>query len=66
VPAITELVRGRNIKVIEDCAQAHGAEINGQSVGSFGDAAAFSFCQDKIISTAGEGGLLMIKDSPVF
>jgi dTDP-4-amino-4,6-dideoxygalactose transaminase len=66
VPAITELVRGRNIKVIEDCAQAHGAEINGQSVGSFGDAAAFSFCQDKIISTAGEGGLLMIKDRPVF
>jgi dTDP-4-amino-4,6-dideoxygalactose transaminase len=66
VPAITELVRGRNIKVIEDCAQAHGAEINGQSVGSFGDAAAFSFCQDKIISTAGEGGLLMIKDRSAF
>lgn len=62
VPAIMDLVRGREIKVIEDCAQAHGAEIDGQSVGSFGDAAAFSFCQDKIISTAGEGGLLMIKD----
>lgn len=62
IPAIMELVRGRDIKVIEDCAQAHGAEIGGESVGSFGDAAAFSFCQDKIISTAGEGGLLAIKD----
>jgi dTDP-4-amino-4,6-dideoxygalactose transaminase len=62
MPAIMDLVRGRDIKVIEDCAQAHGAEIGGESVGSFGDAAAFSFCQDKIISTAGEGGLLTIKD----
>ena len=62
VPGILELVRGRNVKVIEDCAQAHGAEINGASVGSFGDAAAFSFCQDKIISTGGEGGLLTIRD----
>ena len=50
------------LKVIEDCAQAHGAEIGGESVGSFGDAAAFSFCQDKIISTGGEGGLLTMKD----
>jgi dTDP-4-amino-4,6-dideoxygalactose transaminase len=62
IPAMMELARSRNIKVIEDCAQAHGAEIDGKSVGSFGDAAAFSFCQDKIISTAGEGGLLTIKD----
>jgi dTDP-4-amino-4,6-dideoxygalactose transaminase len=62
VPAMMELVRGRNAKVIEDCAQAHGAEIYGTSVGAFGDAAAFSFCQDKIISTGGEGGLLTIKD----
>lgn len=62
VPAIMDLVRGRGIKVIEDCAQAHGAEIDGQSVGSFGDAAAFSFCQDKIISTGGEGGLVTIRD----
>ena len=59
---IMHLVRGREVKVIEDCAQAHGAEIDGASVGSFGDAAAFSFCQDKIISTGGEGGLLTIKD----
>jgi dTDP-4-amino-4,6-dideoxygalactose transaminase len=62
VPGMMDLVRGRDVKVIEDCAQAHGAEIDGQSVGSFGDAAAFSFCQDKIISTGGEGGLLTVKD----
>jgi dTDP-4-amino-4,6-dideoxygalactose transaminase len=62
VPGIIKAVAGRGIKVIEDCAQAHGAELGGKSVGSFGDAAAFSFCQDKIISTGGEGGLLTIKD----
>ena len=62
IPGMMDLVRGRDMKVIEDCAQAHGAAIDGASVGSFGDAAAFSFCQDKIISTAGEGGLLTIKD----
>jgi dTDP-4-amino-4,6-dideoxygalactose transaminase len=62
IPAMIDLVRGRDIKIIEDCAQAHGAEIGGLSVGSFGDAAAFSFCQDKIISTGGEGGLVTFKD----
>jgi dTDP-4-amino-4,6-dideoxygalactose transaminase len=62
IPAMMDLVRGRDIKIIEDCAQAHGAEIGGLSVGSFGDAAAFSFCQDKIISTGGEGGLVTFKD----
>jgi dTDP-4-amino-4,6-dideoxygalactose transaminase len=62
IPGIMDAVRGRDVKVVEDCAQAHGAEIDGESVGSFGDAAAFSFCQDKIISTGGEGGLLTIKD----
>jgi dTDP-4-amino-4,6-dideoxygalactose transaminase len=62
VPAMMDLVRGSKVKVIEDCAQAHGAEIGGESVGSFGDAAAFSFCQDKIISTGGEGGLLTVRD----
>lgn len=59
---IIALARPRGIRVIEDCAQAHGAEIDGQAVGSFGDAAAFSFCQDKIITTGGEGGLLALDD----
>ena len=62
MPAIMDLVAGRDIKVIEDCAQAHGAEIDDRSVGSFGHAAAFSFCQDKIISTGGEGGFTAFKD----
>lgn len=56
---ILELARSRGIRVIEDCAQAHGATYKGRPVGSFGDVAAFSFCQDKIITTGGEGGLLV-------
>ncbi len=46
------------LALVEDCAQAHGASIGGQQVGSFGDVAAWSFCQDKIISTGGEGGMV--------
>jgi dTDP-4-amino-4,6-dideoxygalactose transaminase len=63
---IMDLARRHGLKVIEDCAQAQGAEIGGQSVGSFGDAAAFSFCQDKIISTGGEGGFTSFKDADAF
>ncbi|WP_108444423.1 DegT/DnrJ/EryC1/StrS family aminotransferase [Halomonas denitrificans] len=48
--------------LIEDCAQAHGATWRGRLVGSIGDAAAFSFCTDKIISTGGEGGMLLLRD----
>jgi dTDP-4-amino-4,6-dideoxygalactose transaminase len=62
MPAIVALAASRGIKVIEDCAQAHGATIDGISVGSFGAAAAFSFCQDKIITTAGEGGYVGFRD----
>ncbi|WP_320664935.1 DegT/DnrJ/EryC1/StrS aminotransferase family protein [Prochlorococcus sp. MIT 1223] len=56
--SICKLAKSKNIFVIEDCAQAHGAEIGSKSVGSFGDISAWSFCQDKIISTAGEGGMI--------
>ncbi len=44
---------------IEDCAQAHGAALDGKKAGSFGDCAIFSFCQDKIMTTGGEGGMLL-------
>ncbi|MGO2275493.1 DegT/DnrJ/EryC1/StrS family aminotransferase [Pseudoalteromonas nigrifaciens] len=44
--------------VIEDCAQAHGAEYKGRSVGSIGHVGAWSFCQDKIMTTGGEGGMV--------
>ena len=62
MPAIMELARRHDLFVIEDCAQAHGARIDGQIVGSFGDLSAFSFCQDKIMTTAGEGGMLLTND----
>jgi dTDP-4-amino-4,6-dideoxygalactose transaminase len=64
--ALTELARDRGLKLIEDCAQAHGAEYRGRPVGSWGDVAVFSFCQDKIITTAGEGGMLVTADRDVW
>ena len=59
---LMDIARARGIKVLEDCAQANGAHVDGRIAGSFGDAAAFSFCQDKIITTGGEGGLLATDD----
>ena len=56
--SIISLAKANNLYVIEDCAQAHGAKYKGRSVGSFGDVAAWSFCQDKIMTTGGEGGML--------
>lgn len=55
---IMALAKNHKLKVIEDCAQAHGAKYKGKSVGSFGDILAWSFCQDKIMSTDGEGGMV--------
>jgi dTDP-4-amino-4,6-dideoxygalactose transaminase len=59
---LAALCRERGLKLIEDCAQAHGATYRGRPVGSLGDVAAFSFCQDKIMTTAGEGGMLVTDD----
>jgi dTDP-4-amino-4,6-dideoxygalactose transaminase len=55
---ILELAAEHNLAVIEDCAQAHGATYNGRQVGSLGHISAFSFCQDKILTTGGEGGMI--------
>jgi dTDP-4-amino-4,6-dideoxygalactose transaminase len=55
---ILELAREHGLSVIEDCGQAHGAVDRGRQVGSMGDIGAFSFCQDKILTTAGEGGMV--------
>jgi len=55
---IMSLAQERGIFIIEDCAQAHGATYKGRSVGSWGDINAWSFCQDKIITTGGEGGMV--------
>jgi dTDP-4-amino-4,6-dideoxygalactose transaminase len=60
---IVDLVRERGLVLIEDCAQALGARYRGHSVGSFGHVAAWSFCQDKILSTGGEGGMLTTNDA---
>ncbi len=59
---IMELSRQHGFAVIEDCAQAHGAKYKGRSVGSIGHVGAWSFCQDKIMTTGGEGGMVTTND----
>jgi dTDP-4-amino-4,6-dideoxygalactose transaminase len=63
---ILELARQYNLVVIEDCAQAHGARYKGRSVGSIGDIGAWSFCQDKIMTTGGEGGMVTVNDDTLW
>ncbi|UWQ81866.1 DegT/DnrJ/EryC1/StrS aminotransferase family protein (plasmid) [Leisingera sp. S132] len=64
--AIMDLARAHGLWVIEDCAQAHGAMIGPRHAGTFGDFGSFSFCQDKILSTGGEGGLLLTSDDALW
>jgi dTDP-4-amino-4,6-dideoxygalactose transaminase len=64
--SIVALAREHGLKVIEDCAQAHGATYIGQPVGSLGNVGAFSFCQDKIMTTGGEGGMLTTNDKLIW
>lgn len=52
--------------VIEDCAQAHGAKYKGRSVGTIGHIGAWSFCQDKIMTTGGEGGMVTTNDKELW
>lgn len=59
---IMALAKKHNFYVIEDCAQAHGAKYKGQAVGSIGHINAWSFCQDKIMTTGGEGGMVTTND----
>ena len=56
----------QKIYIIEDCSQAHGAKINNQYVGSMGDISVWSFCNDKIISTIGEGGMISCKSKLIY
>jgi dTDP-4-amino-4,6-dideoxygalactose transaminase len=63
---IMDLARKHDLKVIEDCAQAHGARYRGQSVGSIGHIGAWSFCQDKIMTTGGEGGMVTTNDEELW
>ncbi|PNG15455.1 DegT/DnrJ/EryC1/StrS family aminotransferase [Stutzerimonas stutzeri] len=59
---IMALAAEHDLKVIEDCAQAHGAHYKGRTVGSIGHVGAWSFCQDKIMTTGGEGGMVSTND----
>lgn len=63
---IVELARSRNLAVIEDCAQANGACYRDRPVGGLGTFGSFSFCQDKIITTGGEGGMLVTNDEAMW
>ncbi len=64
--SILSVAKSSGLYVIEDCAQAHGALYKGQAVGTFGDVGCFSFCQDKIITTGGEGGLILTNDKNLY
>ncbi|MEO5365080.1 MAG: DegT/DnrJ/EryC1/StrS aminotransferase family protein [Magnetococcus sp. WYHC-3] len=66
MPDLMTLAREHDLRLIEDCAQAHGARVNGRPVGSWGDAAAFSFCTEKILSTGGEGGMVLLQDQEAY
>ena len=66
IDPIIALAREHGLKVIEDCAQSQGATYKGRPVGSLGDVAAFSFCQDKIMTTGGEGGMLTTNEEAVW
>jgi dTDP-4-amino-4,6-dideoxygalactose transaminase len=63
---IMALAEKHNLMVIEDCAQAHGARYKGRSVGSIGHVGAWSFCQDKIMTTGGEGGMVTTNDEALW
>ncbi|MFK7694371.1 DegT/DnrJ/EryC1/StrS family aminotransferase [Paenibacillus sp. HJGM_3] len=66
IEAIVEVGKKYNVPVIEDCAQAHGAKMNGKLVGSFGDIAAFSTMSGKHHSTGGQGGLVFTKNEELY
>ncbi|HLU17267.1 MAG TPA: DegT/DnrJ/EryC1/StrS aminotransferase family protein [Edaphocola sp.] len=64
--AIMQLADSNNLYIIEDCAQAHGARYKDRSVGSIGHIGAWSFCQDKIMTTGGEGGMVTTNDEELW
>ena len=64
--AIMALAEKHKLWVIEDCAQAHGARYKGRPVGSIGHVGAWSFCQDKIMTTGGEGGMVTTNDKALW
>lgn len=63
---IKAIAKREKIYIVEDCAQAHGARYRGKPVGSIGDIGCWSFCQDKIITTAGEGGMITTNNKQIW
>jgi len=63
---ILKFTKKNKIYLIEDCSQAHGSIYKGRPVGSFGDVSTWSFCQDKIISTGGEGGMISTNNKKIW
>ena len=61
MPKILEIAKDKNLKIIEDCSQAHGAEINGQKVGTFADFSAFSCYPTKNLGGTGDGGVILCR-----
>jgi dTDP-4-amino-4,6-dideoxygalactose transaminase len=66
IEEILSIARSKGIKVLEDCAQAHGAKVGEEKVGSFGDAAAFSFYPTKNLGAIGDGGAIVTNSSEIF
>jgi dTDP-4-amino-4,6-dideoxygalactose transaminase len=66
MPGFMELAREHDLLIVEDAAHAHGAEIDGIPAGAYGQAASFSFCREKIMTTGGEGGLAVFEDPAKF
>ena len=63
---VSKICKKNKIFLIEDCSQAHGAKIENKYVGTFGDISVWSFCNDKIISTGGEGGMISTNKKNIF
>jgi len=63
---LKKIANKNKIKIIEDCSQAHGASIKNKKIGSFGDISTWSFCNDKIISTLGEGGMISTNNKKIY
>jgi dTDP-4-amino-4,6-dideoxygalactose transaminase len=63
LPALAEIARFHGLRLIEDCAQSHGADYRGRPAGSFGDVACFSFYPTKNLGALGDGGMVVTNDS---
>lgn len=63
MPTLMEIAKEYNLRVVEDCAQSHGAEFLGRKVGTFGDVATFSFYPGKNLGAYGDGGMIVSRDS---